>query len=240
MPVKGKLKVIWMKRGVIIVLSLMVAMLLAACSGEVNLLNDSMLSDTSLLSGEPCAAPCWNDITPGETRYRDAKLIIESDPNFKISEEPDPQEGSIVRSFTFAEGDNPACCQLVSRDGETVSSFLLQTAPLMTFGPVFDIYGEPDYVGGEQISDEQGYVALIYPDVPLILYAFVENPPTGEVSVSNPIIGTMYLGETEVEDLMECASLYEWAGFIAFTDYAEREFDYVGAGVGDEAICPTG
>ena len=198
-----------------------------------------MLSDTSLISGEPCAAPCWNDIVPGETRYRDAKLIIESDVRYKISEEPEPEDGSPVRSFTFAEGENPACCQVVSRDGETVSSFLLQTAPLMTFGSVYDVYGEPDYVGGEQVDDEQGYVALIYTDVPLILYAYVAKPPTGAVSVSSQIIGTMYLGATEVEDLLACANLHTWIGFVDFTSYVEGEFDYVGDGVGNEELCPT-
>ncbi len=228
-----------MKRGLLLLMFLLAAFLLAACSGDINLLNDSMLSDTSLLSGEPCTAPCWNDILPGETRYRDAKLIIESDERFKISDEPEPEDGSTVRSFTFAEGDNPACCQVVSRDGDTVSSFLLQTAPLMSFGSVYDLFGEPEYVGGEQVNDEQGYVALIYTDVPLILYAYVATPATGAVSVSNQIIGTMYLGEAEMEDLLVCANLYQWIGFVDFTNYAEGEFDYVGEGVGNEQLCPT-
>ncbi len=228
-----------MKRGLLVLCALIAVVALAACSADVNLLDETKLSDTSLISGEPCAAPCWNDIIPGETRYRDAKLIIESDDRFKITDEPSAEDGSTARSFTFAEGENPACCQVVSRDGETVSSFLLQTAPIMNFGAVYDIYGEPDYLGGEQVNDEQGYMALVYSEVPLILYAFVANPPTGAISVTSQIIGTMYLGEVEMQELLTCASLYQWQGFLEFTSYAEREFDYVGEGVGDEAICPT-
>ncbi|MCY4146271.1 MAG: thioredoxin domain-containing protein, partial [Chloroflexi bacterium] len=34
---------------------------------EATLLNQSFLMDDSLLTGEPCAAPCWQRITPGET-----------------------------------------------------------------------------------------------------------------------------------------------------------------------------
>ena len=86
-----------------------------------------------------------------------------------------------------------------------VSSFLLQTAPIMNFGAVYDIYGEPDYLGGEQVNDEQGYMALVYSEVPLILYAFVANPPTGAISVTSQIIGTMYLGEAEMQELLTCA-----------------------------------
>lgn len=228
-----------MKRARLLIFTLFAVVGLAACSGDINLLDDTKLSDVSLISGEPCQAPCWNDIVPGETRYRDAKLIIESDDRFKIADEPAPEEGSTARSFTFAEGENPPCCQVVSRDGEMVSSFLLQTAPIMNFGAVYDVYGEPDYLAGEQVNEEQGYVALVYSDLPLILYAFIAKPPTGAISVTSQIIGTMYLAESDIQELLTCASLYQWRGFQDFTSYVEREFDYVGDGVGDEDVCPT-
>lgn len=228
-----------MKRGLHLLFALFAVVALAACSADINLLDETKLSDTSLISGEPCEAPCWNGVTAGETRYRDAKLIIESDERFKISDEPAPEDDNTARSFTFAEGENPACCQVVSRDGETVSSFLLQTAPNMNFGSVYDVYGEPDFLGGEQVNDEQGYMALVYSDLPLILYAFVANPASGAISVTSQIIGTMYLGEADMQELLTCASLYHWQGFQDFTSYVEREFDYIGEGVGDEEVCPT-
>ncbi len=218
---------------------LMAALLLSACGGEVNLLDESKLRDVSLMTGEPCEAPCWHGITPDETSYRDAKLIIEGDDRFKIVEEPDPQEGSPARSFTFAEGDNPGCCQLVSRDGENVSSFLLQTAPIMTYGPIFDRYGEPSYAIGQQVNAEQGYVALMYTERSLVLYAFVANPEQGSLSTDSQIIGVLYLGESEQQQLLECTSLFDWAGFRSFADYSGENYDYVGEGVGDEEACPT-
>lgn len=229
-----------MKRVWLFLFVLFAVSLLVACSPDINLLNDDMLSDTSLISGDPCAAPCWNGIVPGETKYRDAKLIIEGDARYKLGEEPAPEEGSLARSFTFGEGENPACCQVVSRDGEHVSSFLLQTAPVMSFGAVYDEFGEPDYLAAEQVSDEQGYVAMIYRDVPLIIYAYVAKPAEGQVSVSNPIIGVMYLRAEEVAELLVCANLYQWRGFTDFSAYREGEFDFVGEGVGDEDLCPTG
>ena len=228
-----------MKRGRSLLIILVFALFLAACSPDINLLNDSMLSDTSLITGEPCEAPCWNGITPGETRYRDAKLIIESDERFKLGEEPAPEEGNPARRFTFGEGENPSCCQIASRDGETVSSFLLQTAPIMTLGPVYDLYGEPDYVLGDQVSEEQGYVALIYTELPIIVFAYVASPATGEVSVSSPIIGTTYLHPDELTETMRCVSLYNWRGFVAFATYNDGEFDFVGEDAGNEELCPT-
>lgn len=55
---------------------------LAACAPTINLLDENNLKDTSLLSGEPCEAPCWNGIVPGETSFRDAKIIVEDDVRF--------------------------------------------------------------------------------------------------------------------------------------------------------------
>ena len=229
-----------MKRARLFPILLLALVALAACSPDINLLNDAMLSDTSLLSGDPCAAPCWNGITPGETKFRDAKLIIEGDARYKLGEEPTPEEGSLARSFTFGEGEDAACCQVVSRDGDTVSSFLLQTAPVMSYGRVYDEFGEPEYVAAEQVSEEQGYVAGIYTGIPLIVYAYVEKPATGALSVSSPIIGAMYLRASEVEELLLCAQLFEWRGFTDFSVYQAEEFDFVGEGVGDEELCPTG
>jgi len=222
-------------------LAILAVLALAACAPNVNLLDDAKLQDTSLLSGEPCEAPCWNGIKPGETSYRDAKLILEGDGRFKIAEESEAEGDNPGRVFSFAEGDNPSCCQVISRDGETISSFLLQVAPLMTFGSVYDKYGEPAYASGQQVSDEQAYVVLVYPDLPLVVYSFVDGGGQGEVSVHNKIIGVTYLADDEMQHLLTCAQLNYWKGFQSLDAYASgEEFDYVGSGVGDEAVCPTG
>ena len=228
-----------MKQRLLIVFAALAALALSACAPNVNLLDDSKLNDRSLLSGEPCVAPCWNGITPGETRYRDAKLIIEGDARFKITEEPDPQEDSPSRLFTFAEGENQGCCQVFSRDGEIVTSFLLQLAPVVTFGPVVDNLGEPQYVSGQELSGEQAYLAMVYPDRPLVVYAFVAGP-SADLSVHSEIIGAMYMSSDEMNQMLTCTSLNNWGGFLPFSSYVGGEgFDYVGEGVGNEEICPT-
>jgi hypothetical protein len=229
-----------MRRCLLIALVLFAVLALVACAPNVNLLDETKLQDTSLLSGEPCEAPCWNGISPGETSYRDAKLILEGDERFTIKEESEAEDDNPGRVFTFGEGENDSCCQVISRDGETITSFLLQVAPSMTFGPVYDKYGEPAFVGGHQVSEEQAYVVLVYPDIPLVIYAFVAGGEQGEVSVRNKIIGVMYMADEEMQQLLTCAQLNYWNGFQSLSAYAgTEEFDYVGSGVGDEKICPT-
>ena len=229
-----------MNRRLLYALALFSAVILAACAQNVNLLDETKLQDISLLSGEPCEAPCWNGIRPGETSYRDAKLILEGDGRFKITKESEAEGDNPGRTFTFAEGENQDCCQVISRDGETITSFLLQVAPRMTYGPVYDKYGEPKFIAGQQASDEQAYAVLVYPDVPLVIYSFVAGGSQGEVSVHNKIIGVMYLADDEMRELLTCAQLNYWKGFQALSSYSgTEEFDYVGSGFGDENICPT-
>ena len=230
-----------MNRRLLFALLLIAAVALSACAGEVNLLDDTKLKDTSLLSGEPCAAPCWNGITPGETSYRDARLILESDGRFKISEEAEPEGDNPGRVFSFAEGENQPCCQVISRDGETITSFLLQLAPAMTYGPVYDEYGEPSYVAGQEVSEEQAYAVFVYPETPMVIYSYVAGGGQGALSVDNKIIGVMYMTAAEMGELLTCARLHSWKGFVSLSTYADAEnSDYVGSGVGDETVCPEG
>lgn len=228
-----------MNRRILFALILSAAVALAGCASEVKLLDETKLQDSSLLSGEPCEAPCWNGITPGETSYRDAKLILEGGARFKIADEPEPEGDNPGRVFSFAEGENPPCCQVISRDGETISSFLLQLAPAMTFGPVFDKYGEPKYVAGQAVSEEQAYAVFVYPDLPMVVYAFVAGGETGAVSVDNKIIGVMYMAASEMRELDRCLGAFYWQGFEALSIYLGDEYDYKGESFDDEEICPT-
>ena len=228
-----------MNRRPLSLILLLLTVALAACASEVNLLDETKLHDTSLLSGDPCEAPCWNGITPGETSYRDAEVTLKSSGRFKITEESEAEGDNPGRVLAFAEGDNQPCCQVVSRDGETITSFLLQFAPQMTFGPVFDKFGEPRYVAGQVVSEEQAYAVFVYPDTPIVIYSYVAGGEQGNVSVDNKIIGVMYMAPSEMQEMLTCARLNEWKGFVSLSAYTgAEEFDYVGSGVDDEEICP--
>jgi hypothetical protein len=211
------------------------AFLLAACSPEINLLDENNLKDTSLVSGEPCDAPCWNNITPGETTYRDALISVEDDGRFQNVQENEFDEETDERLFGFSDGDANICCQVYSRDGEVVDSMLFLLAPQMTLGEVVDKYGEPTYLTGEEVAEGQAIVFLVYPDVPIVLYAYVAGA-AGDLTETSEIIGALYMTESEIQQIIDASQFYEWEGYQAFADYIDENYDFIGVdAVVDEA-----
>lgn len=229
-----------MNRALLLILVGMLALISLACSPEIKLLDDTKLKDLGLLSGEPCEAPCWNGIIPGETAYADAKTMIEDDWRYQNIEEAEQQEGNPARIFGFSPEEGQVCCQIFSRDGENVTSMLLQLAPQMALGPVMDEHGEPVYVGGESPAADQAYMALVFEDVPMVVYAFVAGAESGELSPSSEIIGLMYMARSEMDTLLSCSSLYVWSGFQSFSDYIDENYDYIGVDSENEELCGTG
>lgn len=199
-----------------------------ACAPTVNLLDETKLHDTSLLSGEPCSAPCWNGIVPGETSYRDAKILIEDDGRFSNVEEMESEEGSLARGFRFSPSEAQACCQIVAREGEVVDSMLLQLAPRMTLGPALEQYGEPKYLLGAESSGDQASVALIWPDVPMVVFAFVAGAAEGELSAASELVMLMYMDEPAMRSLVDANRLYVWEGYQSYAAYMDGNYDFVG------------
>ena len=182
-------------------------------------------------------SPCWNDIIPGETSYDEAKTSIEDDWRYSDLQEAEPQENSAVRVFGFAPDGSQICCQVFSRDGQVVTSMLIQIAPDIALGPVVDEFGEPLYVGGDSPAGDQAYMALVYRDVPMVVYVFVAGAQNGRLSVTSEIIGAMYMSTSEMDLLLSCSRLYAWGGFIGYSDYMDENFDFVGAEVDNAELC---
>ncbi len=217
-----------MYRRLSLIFAVLIVFLLAACAPTINLLDENNLKDTSLLTGEPCDAPCWNGITPGETTFRDARILVEDDERYLNVEEIEPEEETEERLFGFSDGEANICCQIYSRDGETVESMLFLLAPEMTLGAVVDKYGDPTYLTGEEVAEGQAIMFLVYPDVPLVLYGFVEGS-TGDITASSEIIGVLYMTETEMQQIIDASRFYEWEGYQAFADYVDENYDFVGS-----------
>lgn len=215
------------------------AVVLAACASAANLLDETRLNDASLLSGEPCSAPCWNGIVPGETSYRDAKILIEDDERFENVDEAEPQEDSSLRVFVFSPSEAQQCCQVMSRDGEVVDSMMLLLAPTMTLGPALERYGEPEYLFGGESSEDQAYMALVWTDVPMVVYGFVAGAAEGGLSAASEIFISMYMTESEMQLLTNCLRLYVWEGYQPYADYVDGDYDFVGQDAGNEEKCPT-
>jgi hypothetical protein len=223
-----------MNRRLLLLFAVLTVIVLAACAPPINLLDENNLKDTSLLSDDPCAAPCWNGIIPGETSFRDAKIIVEDDGRYSNIEDVEPDEETEARLFGFSDGEANICCQILSEDGDIIDSMLLFLAPEMTLDSVIDKYGDPTYLIGDAPAEDQAFMLLVYPDVPLVVYAFVAGAAEGEISGSSEIIGTLYLTDEAMQRLIDNNSFYVWDGYQSFATYNDENYDFVGDDVGSE------
>lgn len=196
---------------------ILLVMFLAACAPPPELRDATLLQDTSLISGDPCSAPCWMGITPGETAWRDALALIEDADGFDAPNvQTDPDSTSVVAEFQQTGGT--ACCQMFSETGEIVDLLFMRTAPRMTLGDVIEVQGEPAFAIGSPFSEAQAIINLLYPDLPIVVYAFVAGE-AAMLSESSEIIGLLYLKPADMELLLQTSSLHEWEGFASYATY---------------------
>jgi hypothetical protein len=213
-----------MTRLILISLAVLVGVL-AACAPPPELRNESLLNDRSLVTGEPCGPPCFRGIVPGETEWQDALTILEDDPEFTNIQTQSGEDTDIVQA-AWQQGDNQTCCQMASQDGETVSLLLLLTAPVMMLEEVIDVHGEPEYlVASEPFTPEQAVMNLVYPDTPMLVYAFVAGEETGELMPDSEIIGMLYFTPEEMEIFLQTNTLQAWEGYQTYQYYQESEFE---------------
>jgi len=203
------------------ILGLIALVLLLAACAPPPLRDQTLLADSGLISGEPCASPCWNGITPGETSWRDALTIVEDNANFEnIQTQQDEESGTIGAVWQPRGGAQ--CCQMVAEDGRTVNLIFLRTAPNDTVGELFRAHGEPAYAVGTPFADDQAILNLIYPDIPMIIFAFVAGP-SARISESSEIIGVLYTTSDDMDLFMQTNFLHEWNGYEPYADYRSDE-----------------
>ncbi|MCS6835009.1 MAG: hypothetical protein NZ750_03205 [Anaerolineae bacterium] len=207
-------------------LILLAAVCLAACVPAPTLRNDQYLKDDSLISGQPCAAPCWRGITPGQTSWAAALTILEDDTSISNIEsiQPDPNLPARIVDFNDAQGGT-RCCRMFSSDGETVSSVLTLLAPNLTVGQIIEEFGEPTYYVGEGVTDDQALVSMLYPDVPLIIYGFAPGVSTGQLSATSEVIGAIYLTSEDMQTIITQNNLYAWRGYGPLSSLLDGAFD---------------
>ena len=211
-----------------------VLLFLAACSPPPELRSDTYLDDTSLLSDDPCSAPCWRNIVPGETLWRDARIIVEDD-NQLVDIEVVEDENSAQRLLGFKQRDGAVCCQLFSSsDGEIINSMLILLKPQMVLSELLDKYGDPAFAAGDDVTPDQTVVTLIYPDVPMLIHVFGEGIESGSLNENSDIIGMTYLTDVDMEAVLRDTDYYEWEGYVDLKAYLDGEFDHT-AEVTEEA-----
>jgi hypothetical protein len=209
----------------VLLLGIVLLGVLTACSGAAPQLRDpNFLKDQSLVSGEPCDAPCWQGITPGETKWNDAVTAVEDNPIF-ANMQADTEAPEPSRALNFDAKDGSRCCRIYSLDGVTVNSMFALVSPDMRLTQVIEKYGDPSYFFVEEVSGDQALVSLIYPDIPLIVYVFSAGLAEGEITGTSEIVGTLYLTSTDMTEAIRGSALYEWAGYGKLSDLADGNYE---------------
>ena len=180
---------------------------------ERSLLNDGFLQDSSLISGTPCEPPCWQRITPGLTSMEAAMNLVTALDGMQIVQ----ADGS---GFAFRHGDGAPCCQIASQDGETVSSVLLQFAPLTGVGQVIAARGEPGYVIGQPFSETEAVLMLYYPDQQMLLSVVVPGID-GQMEETSPLVAAVFATSEIFAAAFDSAPLEAWRGYATYREYME-------------------
>lgn len=181
--------------------------------------------DTSLITGEPCEAPCWQNLIPDETVWGVAQDFVKNNADYTIVQEVTPSIRVREARIDFAIQDGPQCCRILSRDGEMLSAISLLLAPHMQLGDVIEHYGEPTYLSGEAVTNNQAIIALVFPDIPMVIYAFAESLSESELSAANTVIGVMYLAQSEMDILLQSEGFYNWEGYGLLGNIINGAFD---------------
>lgn len=196
---------------------ILLVLFVAACAPPPVLRNDRLLNDTSLVTNEPCEAPCWNGITPGETSWSEALTIVEDDSRLSDPQVQNAQEGTAIGA-QWSKTDGDPCCQMVSEDGQTVSFISLSFAPDMTVEQVLEAQGEPEYALGTTVTDDQAVVYLFYPERNFIVVSFVAGT-TAELTPQSEIIGALYATPKDMDLTIKTSKLHTWEGYAPFETY---------------------
>ncbi|MFN8529847.1 MAG: hypothetical protein U0670_14680 [Anaerolineae bacterium] len=192
--------------------------LLSACSPP-NLRDPQLLQDNSLTASGDCTAPCWRGITPGVTSWNDAYIRLQDDGTLEnVTVQTDPNSPAKVAEFQ-QKGGTAGCCQMYSEDGQIVDLLFLRLAPSVSLGQLIEAHGEPTYALSTEYSGDQSIINLVYPDVPMVIYAFVPGA-TGALSATSEIIGVLYMTPTNMQLLIETSSMHAYTGYAAFSEYA--------------------
>jgi len=204
-----------MKKPVVILSLLIVASLtLAACSPPPPLRSDKYLKDTGLISDTPCAAPCFQNVIVGQTKFTDAVGTIKANPLFSNVQTQDAQQNQPAT----VGGDD--CCQMTTNDKGIINAMLIKLAPNMTAAQLIAKYGSPTYVTGVDYSAQEVAIALIFPKPGVVAWVS-PGDASSTLKESDPVVVALYLDPADFANgkLIDTATLKAWNGYLPYRIY---------------------
>ncbi len=193
---------------------LIIGTFVAGCGTPPPLQSDKYLKDTSLLSDDPCAAPCFHGIVPGKSSFTDAvsKLKAESAFTNVTTQDKPPQA-----SWSTSAGE--ACCQVTAdQDTGVVNALLVKVAPNMTLKQVTEKYGDPKYVYTVDYTADEVAVAVIFPEKGIVTWVTPGNDK-GTVDGASKVVIVLYINPADWDKVLSTATLQGWNGFQSYQAY---------------------
>ena len=176
------------------------------------LINERFLADSSLLTGGPCAPPCWQNIVPGETTLAEALEIVSALEGITVLRQAE-------HAFQFGSPGGPACCQISADERAAVSAIILQFAPAMTIGDAVDVYGEPLFFRAEPYAEAEALLWFYYPERFTMIQIVVPGVDAS-LEASSPLAAAYYLSAQDMADALDAGAFRPWQGYVAYQEYA--------------------
>ena len=116
-------------------------------------------------------------------------------------------------AFVFRQDAGVPCCQVASRDGETIATILLQIAPKTTIGEVIAAHGEPEYVTGQPFSETESVIMLYYPEQNMLLSVMVPGQD-GQLAEASPVVTAVYATDEMFSEAFGSMPFDTWKGYL--------------------------
>jgi hypothetical protein len=201
-----------MKSRFLLPLCLVVWLLASGCAPAPQLLNDAYLNDSSFVSGDPCEAPCWQNLIAGESAWGLAQDFITNNADYSsVISNRDRDTGEAWIEFAYQNG--PVCCRIYSTSQETLSSVYLLLRPQNTVREIVERYGEPQFITAQAKTPEQSIIALVYSDLSFVVYVFAENLSESQVNEDSQVIGMAFHAPSVMGTVLQTETLFAWNGF---------------------------
>lgn len=199
----------------LVMLSLLIvaSVTLSACSPPPPLVSSKYLNDTSLITDKPCAAPCFQNITVGQTTYTAAVGLLKANALFSNVQS---QDNPAQADWSTTGGD--ACCQMTADDKGVVNALLVKLAPNITTKQLIDKFGTPKYVTNVDYSAQEVALALIFPDKGVVAWVS-PGDPTSTLKETSPVVVALYLNPANFDNLLATATLQAWNGYLSYNQY---------------------
>jgi len=158
--------------------------------------------DMSLLTDEPCAAPCWQRIVPGVSTAEDARRVLETCVYVSEGSYSEERQGRQTKLLLWHPADCPECLNSITFQDDVVFTINLKVTYSLKAEQILEKYGPPEGmtvgIGG---LPEWQYIAvgMHYPSKGL---TFVASVPLQEprIEPTTVIASASYYSPTSFDD----------------------------------------